>query len=58
MAVLPVAYCYITSESAASFRFVSDQLRDPAFNDRPEAKVIVRDFSKGLGAAPTFVPPR
>jgi hypothetical protein len=47
----PVAYCYIASESAASFKFVSDQLSDLAFNDCPEAAVIVGDFSKGLGAA-------
>jgi len=45
------AYCYITSESAASFKFVAKQLSDLAFNDCPEAAVIVRDFSKGLGAA-------
>ncbi|KAN0069188.1 hypothetical protein V8E54_012817 [Elaphomyces granulatus] len=38
-------------ESAASFKFVSDQLSDLAFNDCPEAAVIVGDFSKGLGAA-------
>jgi TorA maturation chaperone TorD len=46
-----IAYCYITSESAASFKFVTNQLSDLAFNDCPEAAVIVRDFSKGLGAA-------
>jgi hypothetical protein len=47
----PMAYCYITSESAASFKFAADQLSDLAFNDCPEAAVIVGDFSKGLGAA-------
>jgi hypothetical protein len=47
----PLAYCYITSESAASFKFVAEQLSDLAFNDCPEAAVIVGDFSKGLGAA-------
>jgi hypothetical protein len=47
----PIAYCYITSESAASFKFAADQLSDLAFNDCPEAGVIVGDFSKGLGAA-------
>jgi MULE transposase-like protein len=47
----PMAYCYITSESAASFKFVADQLSDLAFYDCPEAAVVVGDFSKGLGAA-------
>jgi hypothetical protein len=47
----PAAYCYITSESAASFKFVADQLSDLAFYDCPEAAVVVGDFSKGLGAA-------
>jgi hypothetical protein len=47
----PVAYCYITSESAASFKFVTDQLSDLAFHNCPEAAIIVGDFSKGLGAA-------
>jgi MULE transposase domain len=45
------AYCYITSESAASFKFATDQLTDLAFYDYPKAAVIVRDFAKGLGAA-------
>jgi hypothetical protein len=48
-----IVYCYITSESAASFKFVADQLSDLAFNDCSEAGVIVEDFSKGLGAACT-----
>jgi len=47
----PIAYCYITSESAASFKFAADQLMDLVFYDCPEAAVIVGDFSKGLGAA-------
>ena len=47
----PIAYCYITTESAASFKFVAEQLSDLAFSDCPETAVIVRDFSKGLGAA-------
>lgn len=46
-----VAYCYITSESAASFKFVADQLSDLVFYDCPEAAVVVRDFLKGLAAA-------
>jgi hypothetical protein len=47
----PLAYCYITSESAASFKFVAGQLCDLAFHNCPKAVVIVGDFSKGLGAA-------
>jgi hypothetical protein len=47
----PIAYCHITSESAASFTFVADQLIDLAFYNFPKAAVIVGDFSKGLGAA-------
>jgi hypothetical protein len=47
----PVAYCYITSECAASFKFVANQLSDLAFYDCLEAAIIVGDFSKGLGAA-------
>jgi MULE transposase domain len=47
----PVAYCYITSESAASFKFVARQLTDLVFYDCPEAEVIIGDFAKGLGAA-------
>ena len=47
----PAAYCYITLESAASFKFVVDQLSDLAFYDCPKAAVIVGDFAKGLGAA-------
>lgn len=47
----PIAYCYITLESAASFKFVSNQLSDLAFYNCPKAAVVVGDFSKGLGAA-------
>jgi hypothetical protein len=44
-------FCYITSESAASFKFVADQLSDLAFYNCSENAVIVGDFSKSLGAA-------
>jgi hypothetical protein len=47
----PMAYCYITSESAVSFKWISEQLTDLAFYDCPEAALICGDFSKGLGAA-------
>jgi hypothetical protein len=45
------AYCYITSEFVALFTFVTDQLSDLAFHNCPKAAIIVKDFSKGLGAA-------
>jgi hypothetical protein len=45
------AYCYITSESAVSFKWTSEQLTDLAFSDCPELALIISDFSKGLGAA-------
>jgi hypothetical protein len=47
----PMAYYYITSKSATSFKFIVEQLTDLAFNDCPKVVVIVGDFSKGLGAA-------
>jgi hypothetical protein len=47
----PLAYCYITSESAASFKWIAELLTDLVFYDCPEPKVIVGDFPKGLGAA-------
>jgi hypothetical protein len=47
----PVAYYYIISESAASFKFVATQLNDLIFYNYPGNIVIVRDFSKGFGAA-------
>jgi hypothetical protein len=50
-ATFPVAYCYITSESAASFKWISEQLTNLAFLDCPEPALICSNFSKGLGAA-------
>ena len=47
----PLVYCYITSESAKSFDFVSGELTKYVFYDCPEAAVICADFTKGLGAA-------
>jgi hypothetical protein len=46
-----LAYCYITSESANSFDFVSRELTKYVFYDCPEAVVICADFTKGLGAS-------
>jgi MULE transposase domain len=50
-ATFPMAYMFITSESAESFRFTSRQLTDLCFYDYPKAAVICGDFSKGLGLA-------
>jgi MULE transposase domain len=47
----PLAFCYITSESAVSFEWIANQLTDLIFYDCPEPKLIIGDFSKGLGAA-------
>ena len=46
-----IAYRHITSESGASFKFVANQLSNLVFYDYPELVVIIRDFSKGPGAA-------
>jgi len=45
------AYCYITLELAASFKFVADQLTYLVFSDCPKAVVIVGEFFKGPAAA-------
>jgi hypothetical protein len=45
-----IAYCYITSELAVSFKWILEQLTDLAFYNCPEAALICKDFSKGLGA--------
>jgi len=47
----PVAYCYITSESAALFKWIAEQLTNLVFYNCPELALIVGDFSKGLRAA-------
>ena len=49
-ATFPIAYCYITSESAASFKWIAEQLTKLAFWDCPKPTLIIGDFSKGLGA--------
>jgi hypothetical protein len=46
----PLAYCYITSESAKLFDFVAGALTKYVSYDCPEAAVICADFTKGLGA--------
>jgi hypothetical protein len=47
----PIAYCYITLESALSFKWVLEQVTDLAFSNCPKPALIIGDFSKGLGAA-------
>jgi hypothetical protein len=42
----PVAYCYITSEPAASFKFVADQLSDIAFNNCQKPQSSLEIFLK------------
>lgn len=47
-----VAYCYITSESAKSFLFLFDCLKDLIFHGAcPGPGVILGDFAAGLAAA-------
>ena len=47
----PMAFMFITSESAKSFQFASKCLADLCFYDCPQPSLICGDFSKGLGAA-------
>jgi hypothetical protein len=47
----PMAFMFITLESAKSFTFASKQLTDLCFYDCLEAAIICGDFSKGLGAS-------
>lgn len=52
MRTFTVAYCYITSESAESFLFLFECLKDLIFHDRcPGPGVILGDFAAGLAAA-------
>lgn len=54
MRTFTVAYCYITSESAESFLFLFECMRDLIFHDRcPGPGVILGDFAAGLVAAMT-----
>jgi hypothetical protein len=47
----PMAFMFITSESAKSFQFANECLTDLCFYDCPQPSLICGDFSKGLGAA-------
>jgi len=44
-------YYYIILESAASFKFLVDQLSNLAFYNYLEAAIIIRDFTKGFKVA-------
>jgi MULE transposase domain len=46
-----IAYCYITSELAMSFKWILEQLTNLAFYNCLKAALICKDFSKGLRAA-------
>jgi len=47
----PIAFMFITSESAKSFQFANECLTDLCFYNCPQPSLIYGDFSKGLGAA-------
>ena len=47
----PMAFMFITSESAKSFKFANECLTDLCFYNCPQPSLICGDFSKGLGAA-------
>lgn len=46
-----IAYCYITLELAASFKWIAEQLTDLAFSNCLKLALIISDFSKRLSAA-------
>jgi hypothetical protein len=51
MTTFPLIQAFITSESADTFRFIDDILREHFFWDCPSMAVIIGDFAKGLTAA-------
>ena len=48
--IFPMAFIFITTESAKSFKFVEECLINLCFYDYPQPSLICGDFSKGLGA--------
>jgi hypothetical protein len=46
-----MAFMFITTESAKSFKFTREYLTDLCFYNCPQPSLIYGDFSKGLGAA-------
>lgn len=50
----PVTYCFVASESAETFMFMYDCMRDLFFYDNcPEPAVLLGDFAAGLIASMT-----
>jgi hypothetical protein len=49
----PMAFIFITTESAKSFKFTGECLTDLCFYNCPQPSLIYSDFSKGLGAVVT-----
>ena len=47
----PMAFMFITSESAKFFQFANECLTDLCFYNCPQLSLICGDFSKGLSAA-------
>ena len=47
----PMAFMFIMSKAAKSFKFTSKCLTDLCFHNCPQPSLICSDFSKGLGAA-------
>jgi hypothetical protein len=47
----PIAFMFITSELAKSFKFTKEYLTNLCFYNCPQPSLICSDFSKGLGAA-------
>jgi hypothetical protein len=46
-----MAFMFITTELAKSFKFTGECLTDLCFYNCPQLSLICGDFSKGLGAA-------
>jgi hypothetical protein len=49
--MFPMAFMFITSESAKFFKFLNEYLTDLCFYNYPQPSLIYSDFLKGLGAA-------
>jgi hypothetical protein len=47
----PMAFCFVPSESKASFDFVFEKLKELVWDEYPPPKVIVGDQAKGLSAS-------
>jgi hypothetical protein len=49
--IFPIAFMFITTESAKSFKFTGECLINLCFYNCPQSSLICGDFSKGLGVA-------